>query len=88
MNSDHVLTSGKFKKMDAHSGKGGIGGANHASIYKRVFKVCVAVQKLLLQKGGILDVAVEGDVNGVAGRKVLQLHRFKQCHVQRREVGW
>lgn len=69
----HVSRACKRRKFEDGEGRlrGEERGTNHASVYKRVFVVCVAVEELLLEEGGILEVVVQGDVNGVAGREVL-----------------
>jgi hypothetical protein len=47
-------------------------GPYHRGIDESVFKGSVAGEELAVQEGGVLDIAVEGDVYGVGGGEVVQ----------------
>lgn len=46
------------------------------SVDKGIFKLGVAREELLVQEGGVLHIAEEGEVNSVRRRHMLELYCF------------
>ncbi len=54
------------------------GQAYNACIYECIFKIRIAVQKLLLQKGGIGDGVEESHVDYMVWREMLEVEALKR----------
>jgi hypothetical protein len=56
------------------------GNTYHTSINERILKVRIPSQELLLQEGGIFDVPIQRDVDGVALGEMLKVNCLEECH--------
>lgn len=54
------------------------GRSYHRGVDECVFKVCISIEQLLVEKGSILDVVKEGEVHGVRGGDVFDGHSFQR----------
>jgi hypothetical protein len=53
---------------------------HHASVNKCILEISVSSQELFLQEGGIFDVPIQGDVDCVTLREVLEVNCLEESH--------